>query len=106
MLQFIGLILIAAPLIFQIVMGRKAIGEDIRMKFGQVCLLSFALQVVLSIAGFFIFYSGFVQDVEDNEFRCGMPLVGLIFLILIFSFLLFLVMIIQFFIKRRYDKFS
>jgi hypothetical protein len=35
------LILIILPLLFQIIAGRKAIGETISLKFGTVCLISF-----------------------------------------------------------------
>lgn len=106
MLGIIAFILLIAPLIFQTVWGRKAIGEDIKMKFGQVCLLSLIFQIVFSIAGFSLFNYTFQRGLRENEVKCGMPLAAIILLVLFFTFLLLLVIVIQFFIKRRYDKFS
>lgn len=104
MIGFIVLTLIVAPLFFQIIYGRKAIGEDIRLGFGQICLISFLLPILLSIAAFSIFNYNFRKSLHEDGFRCGMPLAGLVVVEFFFAALLIVIMIIQFFIKRSYDR--
>lgn len=94
------LTLIILPTLFQIVFGRKAIGEDIKLKFGEVCLISFSGQILLTIIAFFLI----VYSLEENKIRCGMPLAGLIMLSIAFTFILIVTMIIQYFIKKSYER--
>lgn len=92
-------ILIMIPLFFQIIFGRKAIGGDIKLSFGTVCLISFLSQILLTVLAFKII----VYYLEKNSNACGMPLVGLIMFSLLFTFFLFITMIIQDRIKKSYD---
>lgn len=99
-----SLILIILPLLFQIIAGRKAIGETISLKFGMVCLISFILQIVLSIASFYVTSYPYTQNLADREYRCGMWMLGWIVSCMFFFLLLFITIIIQYFIKRSYEK--
>jgi hypothetical protein len=92
------LILIIIPLLFQIIFGRKAIGRDIKLSFGTVCLISFLGQILLTILAFKLI----VYSLEKNSNACGMPLVGLVMLSLLFSVILFITILIQYRIKKSY----
>lgn len=92
------IILIILPLLFQIIFGRKAIGGDIKLSFGAVCLISFVGQILFTILAFNII----VYYLEKNNNACGMPLVGLIMFSLLFSLILFITMIVQDRIKKSY----
>jgi hypothetical protein len=94
------LILILIPLVFQIVFGRKAIGEDIKLGFGTICLLSFLGQILLSIVAFFIM----TNSLQKNANFCGLPLVGLVVVSLFFTFILIVTILIQYSIKKSYEK--
>lgn len=98
------IILIILPLIFQIIYGRKAIGEDIKWPFGTVCIISFLSQIILSFVSFSIAVYNFNKTFKENEFRCGTGLVAFAFLIFIFTIFLLITMIVQYFIKRSYKK--
>ncbi|QKJ63213.1 hypothetical protein [Flavobacterium sp. M31R6] len=93
------IILIILPLLFQIIFGRKAIGGDIKLSFGAVCLISFLGQILLTIFAFKLI----VYYLEKNKNACGMPLVGLVMLSLLFSVILFITMLIQDRIKKSYE---
>lgn len=94
------LFVIILPLIFQIIFGRKAIGKDIQLSFGSVCLISFFSQIVLTIFAFKLT----AYHLKKNNIFCGMPLVGLIVMSLFFSIILFITMLIQERIKKSYDE--
>jgi len=100
------LILIILPLLFQIIVGRKAIGETISLKFRIVCLISIMSQIVLSILAFYValydLNKYFEQNASSN--RCGMGLLGIIMQSLLFTLILIVIIIIQYFIKRSYEK--
>jgi hypothetical protein len=100
------LILIILPLVFQIIFGRKAIAESITLEFGTVCLISFISQIVLSIMAFCLASYNFNQYLEQNpnSFRCGMGFVGLIMLSFLFSIILVIVIIVQYYIKKSYEE--
>lgn len=97
------LILLILPLLFQIIAGRKAIGETISLQFSTVCFMSFILQIIFSIISFYVL-SHNMQTPDGQNYRCGMWMVGFIGLILIFSFILIVTMIIQYFIKKSYEN--
>jgi len=106
MFGILTLILIALPFIFQIIFGKRSIYDGMTIKFEYVCLISIALQLVLSYLAFSIFDYNFKQSLEGREFVCGMPYVAIALLILMFSALLVLTIIVQFIIKlinRRYS---
>jgi hypothetical protein len=94
------LILIIIPVLFQIIFGRKAIGGDIKLSFGTVCFISFISQILLTILTFKII----VYYLEKNNNACGMPLVGLVMFSLLFTLILFIIMIIQDRIKKSYEN--
>jgi len=100
------LILIILPLLFQIIAGRKAIGETISLKFGTVCLISFFSQIVLSVIAFYVSSYNFNKFLEQNpnSFRCGMGFLGLVMLSLLLTFILVIVIIVQYKIKKSYEK--
>ena len=94
------LILILLPFFFQLIYGRKAIGEDIKLSFGMICLISFCSQIVFTVAPFFLM----IHKLQQNNNTCGLPLVGLIMLSLFFTFILIVSIIIQYRIKKSYEK--
>lgn len=94
------LILIIIPLLFQIIFGRKAIGGDIKLSFGTICLITFLGQIVLTILAFNLI----VYSLQKNSNFCGMPLVGLTMFSLLFTFFLFITMIVQDRIKKSYGE--
>jgi hypothetical protein len=93
------IILIIIPLLFQIIFGRKAIGGDIKLSFGTICLISFFGQILLTILAFNII----VYYLEKNNNACGMPLVGLVMFSLLFTIILFITMFIQERIRKSYE---
>lgn len=97
-------ILIFSPLLFQIIFGRKAIGETISLKFGTVSLISIIAQIVLSITASYIASLNLSESLEGRPYQCGMGILGIIALSLFISFILIIVIIIQYFIKRSYEK--
>lgn len=94
------LILIIIPLLFQIIFGRKAIGGDIKLSFGTVCLISLLGQILFTIFDFKII----VYYLEKNHNACGMPLVGLIMFSLLFTVILFITILIQDRIRKSYGE--
>lgn len=97
-------ILIILPLLFQLIFGRKAIAESISLKFGTISLISFFLQITLSIAACFIASYNFTESLEGRPYRCGMGILGIIAFVFSFTIILLIVIIAQYFIKRSYDK--
>ena len=97
-------ILIFLPIIFQIIYGRKSIGEDIKLKLSQVCIISFLAQIILSIIAYQIASYNFYKNLNGDKYHCGMGLLGIIGLDLIVTIFLLIVMIVQFFIWRSYRK--
>jgi len=93
------IILIILPLLFQIIFGRKAIGGDIKLSFGAVCVISFFSQILLTFFAFKLI----VYYLEKNNNACGMPLVGLVMLALLFSVILFITILVQDRIKKSYE---
>lgn len=104
MLKYLPLILIVLPLLFQIIYGRKAIGEDIKLKFGTICLISVLSQIILSFIAFSIADYNFEKSFEGKEYHCGMGILWIIVLAFFLTVFLLITMLIQYFIKRSYDK--
>lgn len=98
------IILITFPLLFQIIAGRKAIGETISLKFGTVSILSILFQIVLSIIAFYITLSNFSENTAGTPYRCGMGILGIVMLELLLTIILIITIVIQYFIKRSYEK--
>lgn len=100
------LILLIVPLFFQLVFGTIAILKPTFVKFKTVFITNIFLQIVLSIASYYIAIHNFSKHFEQypTSNRCGMPFVGLITLFLFCCLALFAVIIIQFWIKKAMDK--
>lgn len=86
-----SIILIFLPLFFQIVYGRKAIGEDIKLSFGSVCLISFLGQFLTTI----LEYNIILSHLQKNNNFCGLPLVGLIMVSLFLTLILIIIIFVQ-----------
>ena len=99
MVGIIILILMVLPLIFQIIYGRKAIGESITLNFWEICILSVIAQFIFPIISFYLT----ANQMEQNGTKCGTPLAGIFSFFILFSFLLFVVIIMQYFIRKRYQ---
>jgi hypothetical protein len=100
MLGILVIILIILPLFFQIIFGRKAIGEDIKLTFWEVCLISFFSQFLLTLADLYLM----VCMLQKDGITCGLPLAGLIMISLFFTIILIITIIIQYFIKKSYES--
>lgn len=98
------LILIILPLFFQLIYGRKAIGETIPLKFGTVVLISILLQIILSIISFNIAAYNFTESLQGRLPSCGMWILGIYFFNLLSIIILLVIIIVQYFIKRSYEK--
>lgn len=95
-------ILLALPLLFQIIFGRKAIRDDIKVKFGTICLTSFVSQILLFFISFSIASTNQEKRIAEKKFACGMEITGIIVFSLLFSFFLLIAIIIQNSIKKSY----
>jgi hypothetical protein len=98
MIQLLPFGLLAFPFVFQIIYGRKAIGGGVTLSFRTICGISIVLQLLLSTLSFFIE----MYILERDKITCGIPLAGIVMLAMIFSFLLVVTLIIQYFIKKSY----
>lgn len=98
------LILITLPFLFQLIYGQKAIGETIQLKFRTVVLISILLQIVLSIISFNLAIYNFTESVQGRLPSCGMWMIGIYFVNLLSIIILLLIIIVQYFIKRSYEK--
>lgn len=96
-------LLLVLPLIFQIIFGRKFKPETIKLSFFEVSVISFLSQILLSYLAFQIL-SHNLRSNSNGQIHCGMPLMGLIFLEFIFIIILLLTIVIQYFIKRYYNR--
>ncbi|MDQ6469564.1 hypothetical protein RB619_02830 [Flavobacterium sp. LHD-80] len=97
-------ILILSPLFFQLIFGRKAIAESISFKLGTISLFSLILQFVLTILACSVASYNFNENLQEETFRCGMGMMGIIFFSFLFTLILIIVIIVQYFIKRSYEK--
>lgn len=97
-------ILIVLPLIFQIIYGRKAIGETIKLSFREVCLISLLSQIICFFLANEIASYNFNIWLNGAQYRCGMGLLGIIALEFFFTIFLLIAILIQFFIWRSYNR--
>ncbi|WP_337965139.1 hypothetical protein [uncultured Flavobacterium sp.] len=98
------LILIILPLVFQIIFGRKAIAESITLEFGTVSMISIILQIALTIIAFIIASNNFQEQLQGQQYRCGMGFIGIFMLSFLFSIILVIVIIVQYYIKKSYEE--
>lgn len=97
-------ILILLPLFFQLIFGRKAIAESIPFQFGTISIFSLILQFVLTILAYSVASYNFNESLKGDTFRCGMGVIGIFFFSFLFTLILVIVIIVQYFIKRSYEK--
>ncbi|TPG32105.1 hypothetical protein [Flavobacterium pectinovorum] len=98
------LVLIILPLFFQIIFGRKAIAESITLEFGTISMISIILQIALTIIAFIIASTNFEEPVNHHGYRCGMGFIGIFMLSFLFSIILVIVIIVQYYIKKSYEE--
>ncbi|QSW87606.1 MULTISPECIES: hypothetical protein [Flavobacterium] len=96
-------LLLILPLIFQLVLGRMAIRKTIRFHFLTVSLISFILQLGFSYLAIEI-VSQKLNEAANGRVHCGMPIVGVVFMDLLCIGALITIIIVQYFLKRRYEK--
>jgi len=88
-------LLIILPIIFQFHYGRKAISKSINLSFGDVCLISFIAQLVLTFLSFTITSI----SLSNRGYKCVTPAVGIFGLSFFFTLILLVVMGVQLCIK-------
>lgn len=98
------LILITLPIFFQLIFGRKAIAESITLEFGTISMISIILQIALTIIAFLIASNNFEEQLQGQPYRCGMGLIGIFAFSFLFTIILLIVIIVQYFIKRSYEE--
>lgn len=86
------------PLLFQIIIGRKAISGAMKLSFGTVCLISFLGQILSTI----LEYNIILSKLQKQSNFCGLPFVGLIMVSLFLTFILIITMFIQDRIRKSY----
>ena len=102
MLNVLPLLLIILPVLSQLIWGTFAIYKPDSFKFSQISWINFMLQIILSFVAFNIADYNFSKQYEQypNPMRCGMPLVGIAVACFFLLFVLILIFLIQFLIKR------
>jgi hypothetical protein len=98
------IILILLPLFFQLIFGRKAINETIKLRLRTISLISLFLQIVLSILSYWIASYNFRESLGQQPYRCGMGILSIIVISLLFTFILIIVMIVQFLMTKSGEK--
>lgn len=85
------------PLIFQIIFGNKSLKKIIKIKFIFICLISFLLQIVMTIVSVVLS----IYAITEGGMKCATGAVGMIGISFFVSIIMLLIMIIQF--VRRYN---
>lgn len=96
-------ILLVIPFLIQIIWGSKAIKKKIKLNFAYISLITIILQIPLSILSVYIASENINANIEYQN-RCGLVMVGIFAFNFLFAILLLVTIIVQFFIKRYYDK--
>jgi hypothetical protein len=97
------LLLLTLPLLFQIVFGRKAIYENVKLTLSEVCLISFCSQIIFYYFAFKLLdYK--LRSESNGQFHCGMPFVGLVVVEFFFIIVLIIIMAVQYFIRKSYNR--
>ncbi len=102
MLNVLPLLLIILPVLSQLRLGTFSIYKPSSLKFSRISWINFILQIILSFVAFNIADYNFSKQYEQypNPMRCGMPLVGMAVACFFLLFVLILIIVIQFLIKR------
>lgn len=96
-------ILLVIPFLIQIIWGSKAIKKKIKLNFGYISLITITLQIPLSILSVYIASENINANFEYQN-RCGLVMLGIVAFNFLFAILLLVTIIVQFFIKRYYEK--
>ncbi|MCC9074225.1 hypothetical protein LNQ49_21780 [Flavobacterium sp. F-65] len=96
-------ILLVIPFLIQIIWGSKAIKKKIKLNFGYISLITIILQIPLSILSVYIASENINANIEYQN-RCGLVMLGIVAFNFLFAILLLVTIIVQFFIKRYYEK--
>jgi len=102
MLNVLPLLLIILPVLSQLILGTFSIYKPASLKFSRISWINFILQIILSFVAFNIADYNFSKQYGQypNPMRCGMPLVGMAVACFFLLFVLILIIVIQFLIKR------
>ncbi|MDQ8014798.1 MAG: hypothetical protein REI96_20285 [Flavobacterium nitrogenifigens] len=102
MLNLLPLLLIILPVLLQLILGAFSVYKPTSLKFNRISWINFILQIALSFAAFNIADYNFSKQYEQypNPVRCGMPLLGIAMASFFLLFILILIIVIQFLIKR------
>lgn len=102
MLTILPLLLIILPVLSQLIWGTFYIYRSASFKFSKISWINFILQIALSLVAFNIADYNFSKQYEQypNPMRCGMPLAGMAVACFFSLFVLILILVIQFLIKR------
>ncbi|RYJ36536.1 hypothetical protein NU08_4467 [Flavobacterium anhuiense] len=106
MLEILPLILLALPVLFQLILGTKTIYKPASLKFSSASWISFVSFILFSFIAYYIVDYNFSKQYEQypNPIRCGMPLLGIVMASLFLLFILILIIVSQFLIKRRKES--
>lgn len=106
MLEILPLILLALPVLFQLILGTKTIYKPASLKFSSASWISFVSFILFSFIAYYIVDYNFSKQYEQypNPIRCGMPLLGIVMASFFLLFILILIIVSQFLIKRRREN--
>ncbi|RXM42553.1 hypothetical protein BOW57_16095 [Flavobacterium sp. YO64] len=104
MLNILPLLLIIFPVLSQLILGTFSIYKPVSLKFKIVSWINFILQIVFSFTAFNIADYNLRKQYEPYPVRCGMPLVGIAAACFFLLFILILIIVIQFVVKRWRTK--
>ncbi|KRD10115.1 hypothetical protein ASE21_10360 [Flavobacterium sp. Root901] len=97
-------IFILLPLLFQLFYGEKAIHKTISKSFGTITFISLISQIIFSVIAFYIASYNFTKSLEGRPYRCGMGILPIVAFAFLFTIILLIVIIVQYFIKKSHDK--
>ncbi|MCL9804954.1 hypothetical protein NAT51_05460 [Flavobacterium amniphilum] len=101
-LSLCSLILLAVPLVYQLICGYKSIKGLTKMSITEIGFTSFMAQILVTIVSFFLFTMSMNQSEED--IKCMTPAVGIIGISFMIGIILIVVTIIQAVIKAIYNR--
>lgn len=93
--MFLIFFLLLIPLIFQFVVGNKAIHGYTSLKFWQACIISIIGQILMIISSFFLM----LNEISKSGLRDGMPALGVFVIGTLIGILILVVIAIQLYTK-------
>jgi hypothetical protein len=97
LMNFILLILLTGPLVFQLIYGSKATNPSGSYKFWKISLITLILFVLTSLLNLFIM----TERIKLAQSRDGLPFITLLILEACIGSIMVLVVLVQLFIKFR-----